>query len=240
MPHISNTALAIGLIITFGVRFVLLMGFLRMMIHFQKLNFTWLPLLGAAFLAAGLDMVPLIGHYIAVPVLYVCIWKITNCEMYPDAVFTVALSYALTFMMTLIFLSYAPVPKFHTASTQDYNFDDLTNAPAPAVAVVQPTNQVADTAVTPAPANPSAPEPATPPDNNDNKIATDISIKGVSGGGNNALVTIQYRKKDYIISLGEGVTISTDAGLASVRFLEIDGDAVKLAVNGQTVKYAVN
>jgi hypothetical protein len=236
MSHISNTALAIGLIIAFGVRFMLLVGFLRMMIHFQKMNFTWLPLLGAAFLAAALDMIPLVGHYIAVPVLYLCIWKITNCELVPDAVFTVALSYALTFMMTLIFLSYAPVPKFHTASTQDYNFDDLTNAPAPAVAVVQPTNQVADTTAAPEPATP----PANPPDNNDNKIASDISIKGVSGGGNNALVTIQYRKKDYIISLGEGVTISTDDGLASVRFLEIDGDAVKLAVNGQTVKYAVN
>jgi hypothetical protein len=239
MPdHISNTALAIGLIVTFGVRFMLLVGFLRMMIHFQKMNFTWLPLLGAAFLAAGLDMVPLVGHYLAVPVLYLCVWKITNCELVPDAVFTVALSYGLTFMMTLIFLAYAPVPKFHPASAQDYNFDDLTNAPA--VAVVQPTNQVADTAVTPAPANPSAPDPATPPDNNNNKIASDISIKGVSGVGNNALVTIQYRKKNYIISPGEGVTISTDAGLASVRFLETDGDVVKLAVNGQPVKYPVN
>jgi hypothetical protein len=228
MPdHINPTLLAIGLVINFGVRFVLLVVFLRTMIHFQKLNFTWLPLIGAAFLAAGLDMVPLVGHYIAVPALYLCIWKITNCDLFPDAVFTVALSYALTFMVTLILLAYTPVPKFHTASTQDYNFDDLTNAPA--VAVVQPTNQVADTAVTPAPANPS-----------DSKIAADISVKGVSGIGNNALITIQYGKKDYIISLGEGVTISTDEGLTSVRFLETDGDVVKLAVNGQTVKYSVN
>lgn len=230
MPdHINREWLTIALPVTFGFRFVVLLIFLRVMIQFQKMNFTWLPLVGAAFLAAALDMVPLVGHYLAVPVLYLCVWKITNCELFPDAVFTVALSYALTFMMTLIFLAYVPAPKFHTAASQD-NFDFMTNAPE--VAVVQPTNQVADTATTPAP--PTIPNPP------DNKIATDISVKGVSGGAHYALVTIQYAKKDYIISLGEGVTISTDAGLASVRFLETDGDVVKLAVNGKTVKYTVN
>ena len=237
MPdHISPTALIIGLIATFGFRFVVLLIFLRVMIHFQKMNFTWLPLVGAAFLASAFDMVPLVGHYVAVPVLYLCIWKITNCELVPDAVFTVALSYALTFMMTLIFLAYAPVPKFHTASTQDYNFDDMTNA-APAVAVVQPTNQVVDAAAVPAPATPPAPAPANPPVN---KIVTDISVKGVSGSANDALVTIQYGKKDYIISLGEGVSLSTDSGLVSVRFLGTDGNNVTLSINGQAEKYTVN
>jgi hypothetical protein len=233
MPdHINREWLTIALPVTFGFRFVVLLVFLRIMIHFQKMNFTWLPLVGAAFLAAALDMVPLVGHYLAVPVLYLCIWKITQCELYPDAVFTVVLSYALMYMTTLIFLAYMPVPKFHTASSQD-DFDFMTNN-APAVAVVQPTNQVTD--ATPAPA---APAPASPPDNNANKIAADISVKGVSGGAN-GLVTIQYGKKNYIISLGEGVSISTDQGLASVRFVGTDGDVVKLAINGQTVRCPVN
>jgi hypothetical protein len=223
MPdHINPTLLIIGLVTGFGFRFVALVVFLRIMIHFQKMNFTWLPLIGAAFLAAALDMVPLVGHYLAVPVLYLCIWKITNCDLFPDAVFTVVLSYALTYVVTLIALAYAPVPGLHTASAQD-NFGDTTNAPA--VAVVQPANPTADTAAA--------------PDSPDSKIAASISVKGVSDAGNNALVTIQYGRKDYIISLGEGVTISTDGGLASVRFLEADGDIVKLAVNGQTVKYPV-
>ncbi|HSY43577.1 MAG TPA: hypothetical protein VK811_06665 [Candidatus Acidoferrum sp.] len=227
MPdHISTTALAIGLVITFCFRFVALMTFLWLMIKIQKLNYTLLPLLGAALLASALDMMPLVGHFIAVPVLYFCIWKITRADLVPDATFTVALAYAMTRGLGWILLAYAPMPGLHTASTPD-NFDDATNAPA--VALVQTTNQVADTA--------TAPEPANPPDN---KIASDISVRGVSGGANNALVTIQYGKKDYVISLGEGTTISTDEGLVSVRFLEADGNNVKLAVNGQPVKYSVN
>jgi hypothetical protein len=231
MPdHINPTALAIGLVIGFTSRFVLLLVFLRIMILFQKMNFTWLPLVGAAFLAAGLDMVPMVGHYIAVPVLYLCIWKITNCELFPDAVFTVALSYALTYMITLILLAYAPMPKFHTASTQEdnFNFDGLTNAPA--VAMAQPTNEVSE--ATTAPAASAAPL--------DNKIVPDISVKGLSGGANFALVTIQSGKKDYVISLGEGTTIATAQGQVSVRFLGVSGNNVTLAVNGQAVKYSVN
>jgi hypothetical protein len=218
----STTLLAIGLVITFGIRFVLLMVFLRTMIHFQKMNFTWLPLIGAAFLAAAFDMVPLVGHYLAVPVLYLCIWKITNCDLFPDAVFTVGLSYALTFMVTLILLAYAPVPGLHTASTRD-NFDDATNAPA--VAVVQPANPTADT-------------PAAP-DSPDSKIAAGISIAGVSGLGNSAIVTIQYGRKNYSLSADEGITLSTDEGIASVHLLGADEKEVQLAVGSQTVKYPV-
>jgi hypothetical protein len=227
--------MAIGLVATFGFRFICLLIFLRVMIHFQKLDFSWLPLIGAAFVAAGLDMIPLVGHYVALPALYLCVWKITKCEMYPDAVFTVALSYAFTYMVTLIFLAYVPVPKFHTAE-KPFDFNSFTNAPA--LAVAQPTNQMADAPPPAVPAPTPTPAPANPPP--DNKIASDISVKGISGAANNALVTIQYRKKDYIISLGEGVSLSGDEGLVSVRFLESDGSDVKLAVNGQTVKYSVN
>src|ERR1700761_4619593 len=68
MPdHTHTSYLIIGLVTGFAARFVLLLIFLRIMILFQKMNFTWLPLVGAAFLAASLDMIPMVGHYIAVP-----------------------------------------------------------------------------------------------------------------------------------------------------------------------------
>lgn len=227
MPdHISTTVLAIGLVITFCFRFIPLLTFLWVMIKIQKLNYQWLPLIGAAFLASALDMIPFVGHFLAVPILYFCIWKITQATLVPDATFTVALSYTLMRCLRWILLAYAPMPGLHTASAPN-NFDDATNAPA--VAIVQTTNQEADTTATPAPPGPL-----------DSKIAADISVKGVSGGANNALVTIQYAKKNYVISLGEGVSISTDEGLVSVRFLATDGNNVTLAVNGQAVKYAVN
>src|SRR5215472_14529944 len=100
------------------------------MIKLQGLQYELLPVIGAAFLAAGLDTIPFMGHYIAVPVLYICIWKITRTSLYPEAVFTVALSYALMYTTTIILLAYAPGPKLHTASGRDYDLDEATNEPA--------------------------------------------------------------------------------------------------------------
>jgi hypothetical protein len=224
MPdHISREYLTIGLAATFGFKFVALSVFLWVMIQIQKLQYALLPLIGAAFLAAALDMIPLVGHYIAVPVLYLCIWKITREDLFPDAVFTVGLSYACTYCVTIILLAYAPVPGLHTASAPD-NFDDATNA---TVAIVQTTNQ--------APVAEAPPAPSIPQDG----VAADISVKGVSRGANDALVTIQYGRKDYVISLGEGTTISTKEGPATVRFVKADGNNVTLSVRGQEVKYAL-
>jgi hypothetical protein len=226
MPdHISTTFLIIGLVLGFGFRFVALSFFLWVMIQIQKFQYELLPVIGAAFVAAGLDMVPFVGHYIAVAVLYICIWKITRASLFPEAVFTVALSYALMYMVTLILLAYAPVPRLHTASGPDYNFDDQTNAAA--IADVQTTNQVQ---VAQAPPAPSVPQ---------DKAAADISVKGVSRGVNDSMVTIQCGKKDYVISLGEGTTISTKDGPASVRFVKADENNVTLSVRGQEVKYAL-
>jgi hypothetical protein len=183
-----------------------------------------LPLIGAAFAAAALDMIPLVGHYMALPVLYVCIWKITRASLFPEAVFTVGLSYALTYCLTLILLAYAPVPGYHPKPART-NYDLASLAPMP---VEQSTNQPE--------------QPAQPPETisvPENKIAAGISVKGLSGSANDAMVTIQYGKKDYIISLGEGTTISTDEGLATVHFIKADGNHVTLSVSGQEVKYAL-
>jgi len=235
MPdHISPTLLVIGLAINFIFRFVALTVFLLIMIKIQKLDFTWWPLLGAALLASLLDMIPLVGHFIAVPVLYLIIWKITNGERY-DAVFTVALSYGLVRALTIVLLAYAPLPNLHHNPMADSD-GDMTNVEQ--MVVTQPadpaTNQITQTA--PAPEEPSAPqEPAAP----DDKVSSGISIKGISRGVNSAMVTIQYGQKDYIISLGEGVIIHTDDGMVPVHFLKADENNITLSVDGQAVKYVV-
>jgi len=233
MPdHISSTLLVIALAINFLFRFVMLMVFLLIMIKIQKLDFTWLPLIGAAFLASMLDMIPLVGHFIAVPVLYLCVWKITNGERY-DAVFTVALSYALVRGLTFVLLAYAPVPgRFHAPSASDD--DGMTNVEQ--IAAMQspdaPTNQMAQTAPAPAPAPVETPAP-------DDKISSGISIQGLSRNPSGAMITIQYGRKDYIISQGEAVTISTDEGMVPVHFLEAGANDVTLSVNGEKLKYPV-
>lgn len=226
MPeHINTTVLVIGLAIAFAFRFVALMGFLLMMMKFQKMEFTWLPLIGATLLASALDMIPLVGHFIAVPVLYLCIWKITKSSLYPDAAFTVGLSYALVRCLSLIMLAYLPfgLPT-HSAAKDSYGTDTNFQVVAemqPASENTQPNSTVADEA-------------------SGDKPAVRISVKGVIRGANDPMVTIQCGQKNYTISQDEGATVATDSGTMAVRFVALDKNSVTLSVGGQDVKYPVN
>ena len=95
------------LAIEFVARTVILLGLLWMMIKIQKLDqqfdYRFLGLAGAAALASGLDMIPYVGHPFAVPVLLVCIKKVTHAD-YIDALFTIAIAYALMFCVNLFIL----------------------------------------------------------------------------------------------------------------------------------------
>ncbi len=220
MPdHINIIALAISVAIFFLIYSIVLFTFLLIMIKIQNLNFKWLPLIGSACLASALDMIPYVGHFIAVPVLLLCIWKVTEAEVFPDASCTVGLSYACMRCLGWILLAFTP--GLHPGTQHD-NYADSTNLPP--VAVVQATNQ-----------SPMAETPSVPQDG----VAADISVKGVSRSVNDSLVTIQYGRKNYVISLGEGTTISTKEGPATVRFVKADGNDVTLSVRGQEVKYAL-
>jgi hypothetical protein len=235
MPHINTAALIIGLAVWFLVRFVGLLGFLLMMIKIQKLDFSWPLLLGSALLASALDLIPLVGHFIAVPALYLCIWKSVRCDSFKDATFTVALSYALTSCLTFILLAYAPVKLPAPKPTQDDpGFANYASAKPPAVAqsphlsaqtpaVVQPTQDLAQTAIVPP-----------------NNVTPAISIKGVIRNATDAMATIQCGKKVYLLSQDEDVTISTDEGMVPVHLLEVGKDNVTLSIAGREMKYALN
>ena len=174
-----------------------------------------------------LDIVPLVGHFIAVPVLYLCVWKITRSSLYPDAAFTVGLSYALVRCLSFIVAAYIPFG-FHPKS-QEAKYDLNSLAP-------DPTNAIARVN-TPAPEDPPPPPPLR--EQTDNQFARDISINGVSRAADGAMVTIRAGKKNYILSQGEGTTVSTPAGTLAVRLLNADPDSVTLSVNGEPVKFPV-
>ena len=95
-------------VLSYAIEYVIQTGFLLLalwvMIKIQKLDYNFLGLLGTAMLGSGLDMIPFIGHFIAVAALYICIWKVTRADLFPDAVFTVLVSYALTFCMNLFLI----------------------------------------------------------------------------------------------------------------------------------------
>jgi hypothetical protein len=235
MPeHIDTTTLVIGLVVMFLFRFVALTAFLVIMVKIQKLDFAWLPLVGSALLGSALDMVPLVGHFIAVPVLYLCIWKCVRCDTFRDATFTVVLSYALVRCLTFVALAYMPF-NLHPKSGQDTKYDLASLAPDPAqsatnaVTSLDPPSQAPAQQVT----IPAAEVP-------DVKSTSGISIKGFSRIAGGAMVTFQSGKKIYTLSLGEDTTVSTDSGFVTVRFIEAGKNDVTLAVGDQTEKYAVN
>jgi hypothetical protein len=224
--HISPTMLAIGLAVAFLVRFVLLMAALIIMIKIQKLDLVWLPLIGSAFLASGLDLIPVVGHFIAVPVLYLCVWKFARCDSFKDATFTVVISYAIVRCSTWILAAYM-TNDFHPNLARSQDNYDFTNFQATATA--QMTNETAQI-------DPDASPEAKA---SDNKVNPNISVKGVSLGASGTLATIQCGRKIYTMSLGEGITASTKDGSLPVRFLAASANDVTLDVDGQTMKYAV-
>src|SRR4051812_43394304 len=93
--------------LAFGIEFLVqglfLVIALWIMLKIQKLDYHFGKLVGAAALASGLDMIPYVGHYIAVGVLLFTMTKVTRSD-YIDVVFTVAVGYALMFGMNLFLL----------------------------------------------------------------------------------------------------------------------------------------
>jgi hypothetical protein len=237
MGHIDPKTLLVYLAVGFAVRSVALFLFLTMMIKIQKLDFVWLPLIGSTLLASALDLIPLVGHFVAVPALYLCIWKWARCDSVKDATFTVGISYALVTCLTWILLSYAPVnlPK-PTASQDNFSFDNTPTAKQ--VAITQPTKNSDRTLAVAQPAQDTAPTDAVATDNS-NVATPAISVTGVIRSPTGAMVTIQCGKKDYMLSQDEGVTISTDQGTVPVHFVEASGNEVTLSVGGQEKKYAL-
>lgn len=94
----------LGYAIEFVAQTVILLGALWVMIKIQSLEYHFWGLLASAALGSALDMIPYFGHYMAVLVLYVCIHKVTRADLFPDAVFTVAVAYALMFAANLFLL----------------------------------------------------------------------------------------------------------------------------------------
>src|SRR4029077_21201696 len=62
----------IFIFIEFLIHSTIPLGLLWIMIKIQKFDYNFPALLGSAFLAGGLDLIPHFGHMIAVPVLYFC------------------------------------------------------------------------------------------------------------------------------------------------------------------------
>jgi hypothetical protein len=234
--------LLIPLIISFAIRTALLLLMLWIMIKLQKLDYAFVPLLGAAALACAIDTIPFFGHYLAVAVLYLCIWKITRASLFPDAVFTVAISYALVFAVNMLWLT-AMIGHLRPSATTDDQPEPTvaaaTNKSAPVSVRPASAVTVSKTAAAPVPGAPaSAPTAApaatpAPATNSVDALLKDIVVKGVTKNGDKSMIAIKVNNKMYTLAEDEQTAVQFADGPGHMRLVSLTEGWATVEVNGQ-------
>lgn len=246
-------------VIEFVVETAFLFVALWVMIKIQKLDYKFLALLGTAALGSALDMIPLAGHYLAVPVLYICITKLTNADMFPDAVFTVAIAYALTFGMNLFLLG-ALLGDLRPSARESLDDEDDrsveivgtevssdSSAPVP-VAVSVTSNAPTSVAATLPVAKTNSANSLAPAATATTKTKTagqlsegtlkSFTLKGVNAG-TRPLAIVSDGKKNFTLGVGESQTVQTSDGAVTVRCEQVNNSQVILDVSGQKVRLSL-
>jgi hypothetical protein len=234
---------------------------LTIMIKIQKLQYSFVGVLICAAIGSGLELIPYAGHYIAVAFLYGSIAKVTGADMYPDAVFTVAVSYALMFCMNLFVIGmlignlglarYEPMESdFADEDAEEEvvatNKTAVASSPAPAArektpAPAKATNVAKVTA--PAKVQPKAAAEKTASAKTKERaertaqdIAAKFSLKGISKSANQSIAMIHTGVKSYSILLGQTLTMRTATGDFAVTCDEMGNEAVILSIAGEQIE----
>ncbi|MBU6410295.1 MAG: hypothetical protein KGR98_07900 [Verrucomicrobia bacterium] len=208
---------------------IILLALLWIMIKLQKFEYNWPGLIGSAFLAGGLDLIPYAGHFAAVILLYLCIWKMTQTTLFPDAAFTVFIAYALMFCVNLFLLGAMLGdlrPDLHPADNGDTVRRPVPAMPAhPLVAAAVPSDARPPKAAT----NALPPKPGA-------LIVKNFSVKSLISNGSNSLLVLDTGAETYTLAMGEQMTMRTPTGTGMVRFDGFGTNSVTLDVDGQTLK----
>lgn len=213
-------------ILYFAVTFLFHAGLLMLMLWFMikchDFNFTFLGLLGTAAAAGALDMIPYIGHPLAVLTLYGCLTKMTGACLFPDISFTVGVSYALMFTAKILIFT-AMMGDLHLAAKEPNE--------APALADMEPGNSGAN--VTNAPSVATAPKPIVK-----SKVADDIvrqlNIKGVTRNGDKSAATFKFAGKSHTLFLGDTTVLQVADKPVKVKLERVQDLMLTFNINGET------
>jgi hypothetical protein len=129
---------------------------LWIMLKMQSFDRNIFGLIGAAALACAIDHIPYVGWYVSGVVLLLCVTKLIHARTFTDAIFTVAIAYAITFafnmfVITALMADLRPSAKVRAriaeavaaAQTNEPAGTNGALAPAPASAAATPANAVA-------------------------------------------------------------------------------------------------
>lgn len=200
----------------------LLMAVLWIMIKFQDFDYTFLGLLGTAVAGGALDMIPFVGHALAVATLYICITKMTRASMFPDAAFTVAVGYALMFAVKV--LAFTAIIGDLRPSAMDRKDSEAGEPPALLQSAETGTGQ---------PATSSKAAPTTANSKAAAEFVQKLTIKGVTWNGNNSSVTIQYGGKSHLVFAGETVLLPAGEKSVWLKVEKVENQTLTFSVNGE-------
>jgi hypothetical protein len=219
-------------IIYYGIEFLfhsaLLMLMLWIMIKFQSMNYTFLGLLGTAAAGGSLDMIPYVGHAFAVTTMYFCIVKMTRASMFPDASFTVAVSYALMFAVKMLAFTYL-IGDLRPASMDRVNLTS-DDSPPPRIAAAEP--DPAEPTATKAP-----PVNLPPPAPKDNAIADgfvrQFVVKGATRNGDKSSAIINFAGRTFTVFQGDTFSLPVDDKMVQVTLSNVDSQRLTFSINGE-------
>jgi hypothetical protein len=235
---------------------------LWIMIKVQKLNYSFLGLLGTAGLASALDVILglMFGHFlggwlgsylsrpIVVVVLFICISKVTEADLV-DVTFTIVVGYAVYFCLNLFLLAaLLPTPgraeegsefaAYETERQPELQSAQTNRAATPIAPAIRPTNPAAAKVAAPA----KAPEKTVTAAVSSEpaqagpvaKIPKGFSLKGIISGSNpSAMISTGVRT--YTIFQGDTLTMETADGKVDVSCEKLEADKAHLNIGGDSV-----
>ena len=239
-------------IIALGTEFVIQTAFLTAalwaLLKIQKLQYHLPGVIGAAALASGLDMIPWVGHALAFAALLLTMVVVTH-EDVTGIIFTIAISYALTFGMNLwlmgslmgdLRISAREPETSLLADEQDDEDDDAATAEAAPGTEKTALAQKAATAEKPAltgtnalAAKAEATETPTP--KRPSQAGQGLKLKGVVNGGKSYSAIVAFQSQTYTLVPGDSMRMDTAAGRKDVRLVEVKEDTVTLDIEGERV-----
>ena len=219
-------------ILAFSVEYLVRCAFLLLALwllaKIQRFQCKFLALLGSAALATGLDMIPLVGHYVAVPVLLFCLKKATR-EDYINVAFTVGISYALVFGMNLFLLG-AMLGDLRWSARSSHKHEAVAQEEQPAEQPAAPGQAAKPEKIfLPMPATPVV-QPKKP------TVANGFALRGLSTGASNSTAIVFTGVKTYTIALGETFPMDTANGRVNVSLRKLTESSATLVVAGEPVE----
>jgi len=228
-------------VLSYAVEFIVeaacLMAALWVMIKVQKLNYSFLGLLVSAALGAALDMIPYFGHYLAVPVLFFSLYRVTRAEMFPDVAFTVVVAYALTFCMNLFLLGafIGDLRPSAREEPEEITTPAMSGADQTAELPSAPSNQVAVVQSNPVPVvsqKAAVPIKAATTAKLSEATLKSIKLKGLNSGARPSAI-LSDGKRTFTLNVGESRSLTTADGLVTVKLERVTSDRAAISLNGE-------